>query len=85
VVIHGFFNEGPSNDPNACVGYAASAQRIRELSGTPARVLVTWANNHGASDACIEYEDVYSRNAYPGVSSAPPRLWCLPHEHCAQW
>jgi beta-glucuronidase len=67
VFLHGFFNEGPSDDPLACVGYAASAAAVRARVGTspPAR-LVTWANNHGAGDKCIAYEDVISFNAYPG-------------------
>ena len=67
VLLHGFFNEGPSDDVNACVGYAASAAAVRARVGTspPAR-LVTWANNHLSSDKCIAYEDVISFNAYPG-------------------
>ena len=65
VVLHGFFNEGPSSDPLACVGYAALAATIRERADSSWR-LVTWANNRLASDACIAYEDVISLNAYPG-------------------
>ena len=49
VILHAYFNEGPSDDPNACVGYARSAETIRSLTGVPPKALVTWANNHGSS------------------------------------
>lgn len=55
VVLHGFFNEGPSNVAAACPGYAASAAAIRGLVESNWR-LVTWANNKLASDVCIPYE-----------------------------
>lgn len=66
VIFHAFFNEGPSNDPAACIGYAASARTIKELVSQPAMRMVTWANNKLTSDACIAYEDVISFNSYPG-------------------
>lgn len=69
VIFHAFFNEGPSDDPAACVGYARSSQTIRESvtgPGFPPVRYVTWANNHGPSDVCIDYEDVISFNGYPG-------------------
>lgn len=66
VIFHAFFNEGPSNDPAACVGYAASSSLVKALVGQPPMRLVTWANNHGSSDVCMAYEDVISFNAYPG-------------------
>lgn len=67
VILHAFFNEGPSNDPAACVGYAASSQTIKERMGTPPMRFVTWANNKVAGDVCIVYEDVISFNNYPGT------------------
>ena len=48
--------------------------RARVGTSPPAR-LVTWANNHGAGDKCIAYEDVISFNAYPG--------WCACRTHPA--
>lgn len=63
VVLHAFFNEGPSDDPAACVGYARSAQAVRDAVGEPPMRLVTWANNHLSADVCIEYEDVISFNS----------------------
>lgn len=84
VIFHAFFNEGPSNDPGACHGYAAMADAIRSRVATPGNApmrYVTWANNHGSSDACIQHEDVISFNSYPGWyynpgnASAPLGYW----------
>jgi len=67
VILHGFFNEGPSNNHTACdVGYTPSAQLVRQLSGSPPSRLVTWANNRCQDDVCIGSEDVISFNHYPG-------------------
>lgn len=70
VILSAFFNEGPSSDPNACAGYAASAAAIRAVANTgnnaPTR-FVTWANDHTTSDVCIAFEDVISFNSYPGA------------------
>lgn len=73
VILHGFFNEGPSDNKEACAGYAASAAAVRDVVGTyapaavpPATRLVTWANNHGSGDVCIQHEDVIAFNSYPG-------------------
>ena len=84
VILHAFFNEGPSDQPGACHAYKAMADRIRArvaTAGNPPARLVTWANNHGEEDACIEHEDVISFNAYPGWysdsgnASAPLGYW----------
>ena len=69
VFLHGFFNEGPSNDAAACtpgIGYAEAAATVRKWSGSPPARLVTWANDHTTSDVCIAHEDVISFNSYPG-------------------
>jgi beta-glucuronidase len=69
VIIHGFFNEGPSNNRSACTGYGAMADRIRSRVVTPGNApmrFVTWANNHNTTDVCIAHEDIISFNAYPG-------------------
>lgn len=44
VLMHGFFNEGPSSDPRACPAYAASAAAIRRQV-PPSHRLVTWATS----------------------------------------
>jgi hypothetical protein len=44
VLMHGFFNEGPSSDPRACPAYASSAAAIRRRV-PPAHRLVTWATS----------------------------------------
>ena len=70
VIIHGFFNEGPSDNKSACAAYGAMADRIRSRVVTPNAPpmrFVSWANNHGSKDACIVHEDVISFNSYPGT------------------
>lgn len=73
VILHGFFNEGPSFDPLACIGYAALADTIHSLAPLSWR-LVTWANNRLSADKCVAYEDVVSFNAYPGWYDSPGNL-----------
>lgn len=79
VILHAFFNEGPSNNATACTfGYAPSAALIRSLSGSPPSRLVTWANNHLSSDVCIAHEDVISFNSYPGWYDHPGNVSYVP-------
>jgi len=66
VILHAFYNEGPSNDPKACPGYNASAQAIRNRVGNPPTRFVTWANDHTTGDVCLNIADVISFNSYPG-------------------
>ena len=70
VIMHGFFNEGPSSDPKACPGYAASSQAIHDLVPLNWR-LSTWASDKTASDVCLHFADVVSFNNYPGWYGAP--------------
>ena len=70
VFFAAFYNEGPSNDVDACVGYAALAATVRARAASSWR-MVTWANNKLSADACIAYEDVISFNAYPGWYDHP--------------
>jgi beta-glucuronidase len=62
VILHGFFNEGPSNDPNACKGYETLSQTVQNLVGTPAKALVTWASDKKTSDKCFDSAQVISFN-----------------------
>jgi beta-glucuronidase len=66
VILHGYFNEGPSDQQAACVGYGACADTIKALVGNPPKAFVTWANNKVSKDVCIAHEDVISFNSYPG-------------------
>jgi len=78
VVFHAFFNEGPSNNPKACVGYKACADKIRSLVGTdPPSRMVTWANDHLMSDVCLDNADVISFNSYPAWYSSPGDLGAI--------
>ncbi len=70
VILHGFFNEGPSHDPAACAGYAALAATVHSLVGGTQR-LATWASNQGPNDVCLAAADVVSFNNYPGWYNAP--------------
>ena len=65
IVFHGFFNEGPSNDPAACAGYNASAAAIRALV-PPSHRMVTWASAEKKKDKCFAAADVLAFNEYPG-------------------
>jgi len=65
VILHGFYNEGPSNEAAACPGYKASADAIRARVGNPPSRLVTWASNMAKNDVCLENADVVSFNGYP--------------------
>lgn len=78
VIFHAFFNEGPSDDPNACVGYAASAAAIKSRVGEPAMRLVTWASDKDNRDVCIQYEDTISFNNYPGWYGEPGNVSYAP-------
>lgn len=66
VILHGFFNEGPSNDVHACSGYETLSQTIKGIVGTPQKALVTWASDKKTSDKCFNAADVVSFNDYPG-------------------
>jgi beta-glucuronidase len=66
VIIHGFFNEGPSNDVNACPGYATLSNTIIAAVGTPAARLATWASDKKSADKCFDSAQIVSFNDYPG-------------------
>ena len=72
VLLHGFYNEGPSYDPAACAGYNASASAIRALV-PPSHRMVTWASSAKTKDACLHFADVLAFNEYPG--------WCAGFPH----
>ncbi|ETO00451.1 Beta-galactosidase [Reticulomyxa filosa] len=64
VVLWAFYNEGPSNNPEACPGYNVSASAIRQRDTTR---YVTWANNKLLQDVCLSnIGDIISFNSYPG-------------------
>ena len=58
VILHGFFNEGPSSDPKACGGYQTLADTVRSLVGNPPTRYATWASDKGRSDVCLNASDV---------------------------
>ena len=71
VVLHGFFNEGPSDDAAACAAYNASAAAVRALA-LPSHRLVTWASDKQENDVCLPIADVVAFNDYPGWYDSRP-------------
>jgi len=65
VILHGFNNEGPSNEIKACPGYNSSAEAIKMRVGNPPTRFVTWASNMATADVCLNIADVVSFNGYP--------------------
>jgi beta-glucuronidase len=65
VILHGFFNEGPSSSEDACIGYQAMASAVRSRVGSPPSRLVTWASDKRTQDVCLKFADIISFNAYP--------------------
>ena len=71
VILHGFFNEGPSSDVDACPGYATLAATVAANVGTPPARLSTWASDNTQMDMCYAFADVISFNDYPGWYGSP--------------
>eukprot|EP00536_Pseudo-nitzschia_multiseries_P002780 jgi/Psemu1/236028/estExt_Genewise1.C_380117 len=64
IAFWAFFNEGPSHLEEACKGYQASSDAIRNRDPTR---FITYASNHPPpSDKCYEAATVISHNSYPG-------------------
>jgi beta-glucuronidase len=75
IMLWAFFNEGPSDHQEACVGYEACAQVIKKRDPTR---LVTWASNKLQGDKCLHAADVISFNSYPawyGMKDDPTEFW----------
>lgn len=80
VILHGFFNEGPADDPTACKGYDALAAEIRTLVPSSHR-LVTWASSAKTHDHCLHSADVLSFNECKACVHARRRPQPWPHAH----
>ena len=63
IMTWGWFNEGPSDDPEACVGYAANTEYARGRDPTR---FYTYASHVGLDDVCWETVSLVSMNKYPG-------------------
>jgi hypothetical protein len=75
VILHGFFNEGPSSDATACPGYAASSKAVHDAVPLTWR-MATWASDKTTGDKCLNWTDVVSFNNYPGWYGAPGCVSC---------
>ena len=73
VLLHGFFNEGPSNDKAACVGYQTLADTVHAHADATWRK-VTWASDKTTGDVCLAAADVVSFNSYPGWYDHPGNI-----------
>eukprot|EP00965_Chrysotila_dentata_P160697 5306330-Pleurochrysis_carterae.AAC.1 len=67
VMVHGFFNEGPSSSLAACAAYAACAAAVR-AAAPPQHRLVSWASSEKTKDVCLDSADVVAFNQYPGYA-----------------
>jgi beta-glucuronidase len=75
IMLWAFFNEGPSNNKESCVGYETCANIIKQRDPTR---FVTWASNKLEGDVCLHAADVVSFNSYPGwygMHSDPAEFW----------
>ena len=61
----GYLNEGPSNDPGACPGYQACADRVLQLDKSRFNAC---ASNKIGADRCSRHASLVAWNFYPG--------WC---------
>ena len=61
IMTWGWFNEGPSADAKACVGYEACAARAAARDPTRFR---TWASNMELKDKCLDHATLISFNNY---------------------
>lgn len=75
IMIWAFFNEGPSQFEDACVGYETCSKVIRERDPTR---FVTFASDRLEKDLCLHTADVVSFNNYPGwyqEDHEPRQFW----------
>jgi len=63
IMIWAYFNEGPSDQIDACGAYATCAETFRQRDPTR---LISYASNKLGGDACLHTADVVSFNSYPG-------------------
>jgi len=80
IMTWGWFNEGPTNDEAACIGYKACSEHAQARDPTRFR---TWADSRGSGAKCFDFASLVSLNSYPGWYggvgdlSAPARHWNL--------
>lgn len=77
VFTWGYFNEGPSDHPEACPAYAACAEVSTQRDPTR---FTTWADNKKSAGACYEHATLIAFNDYPGWydksgDKSAPKLW----------
>jgi beta-glucuronidase len=63
IAFWAFFNEGPSQYDEACVGYQATADAINARDPTR---FITYASDRFPHDKCYDVATVISHNGYPG-------------------
>lgn len=74
IMTWGWFNEGPSDNAEACPGYAACTGLARNRDPTR---FTTWASNNDLKDKCLEHASLISFNHYP--------KWYDSHDPTIEW
>ena len=85
ILMHGFFNEGPSQNQLACAAYAASADAIRQVAPSSHR-LVTWATSakeHVCAASC--HPKLMTPTPHIDLRSPPHRLPYCPCLSTPTW
>ena len=74
IFVWGFWNEGPSDDKDACPGYNKNVEKLQALDSTR---FVTWASNKKKDDQCLNDATLIAWNSYPGWydTSDPTEFW----------
>jgi len=72
VFTWGWFNEGPSNDVDACPAYGACNDYARGRD--PSR-FTTWADDKDMRGKCYEHATLISFNNYPSWYNGQPTSW----------
>jgi beta-glucuronidase len=73
IAFWAFFNEGQSDEEDACLGYQANADTILARDSTR---FITYASNRAFHDKCYDSATVVSHNGYPGwYSDGDPVKW----------
>jgi len=75
IMIWAYFNEGPSQFADTCVGYETCSKVIRERDPTR---FVTFASDRLENDKCLHAADVVAFNNYPGwyqENHEPRKFW----------
>ena len=72
IMVWAWFNEGPSDDPEACEGYKACA----EVAAKDPTRFRSYASSKKVKDKCLEHVTLVSFNDYPAWYTFETRPFC---------